>query len=121
MSKYEEMSTVLAHEGYLVEALEQIGYKPEVHKNGAALYGYRGDERPNRLSIIIRRGQLDSASERHRFCARHQRPIPGRRRQLRPRDQVPTKRRWGGYLKPTKSARRWRLRKREAMYFKAEA
>ena len=62
MSKYEEMSTILAHEGYLVEALEQLGYKPEVHKNGAALYGYRGDERPERAHIIIRRRQLDSAS-----------------------------------------------------------
>ena len=62
MSKYEEMSTVLAHEGYLVEALEQMGYKPEVHKKGAALYGYRGDERPEQAHIIIRRRQLDSAS-----------------------------------------------------------
>ena len=62
MSKYEEMSTVLAHEGYLVEALEQMGYKPEVHKNGAALVGYRGDERPEQAHIIIRRRQLDSAS-----------------------------------------------------------
>jgi len=62
MSKYEEMSTILAHEGYLVEALEQMGYKPEVHKNGAALVGYLGDERPEQAHIIIRRRQLDAAS-----------------------------------------------------------
>ena len=62
MSKYDEMITILTHEGYLVEALEQMGYKPEVHKNGAALCGYRGDERPERAHIIIRRRQLDSAS-----------------------------------------------------------
>ena len=62
MSNYQEMSTILAHEGYLVEALEQMGYKPEVHKNGAALVGYRGDERPEKAHIIIRRRQLDSAS-----------------------------------------------------------
>ena len=62
MSNYQEMTTILAHEGYLVEALEQMGYKPEVHKNGAALVGYRGDERPEQAHIIIRRRQLDSAS-----------------------------------------------------------
>jgi hypothetical protein len=45
-----------------VEALEQLGYKPEVHKAGAALYGYLGDKRPERAQIIIRRCQLDSAS-----------------------------------------------------------
>jgi len=62
MSKYEEMSTVLMHEGYLVEALEQIGYKPEVYRDGAALYGYLGDERPEQAHVIIRRRQLNSAS-----------------------------------------------------------
>jgi len=62
MSKYEEMSTVLVHEGYLVEALEQMGYKPEVYRDGAALYGYLGDERPEQAHVIIRRRQLDSAS-----------------------------------------------------------
>jgi len=62
MSKYEEMSTVLVHEGYLVEALEQMGYKPEVYRDGAALYGYLGDERPEQAHVIIRRRQLNSAS-----------------------------------------------------------
>jgi hypothetical protein len=62
MSKYEEMTTVIAHEGYLVEALEQMGYKPEVHNSGASLYGYMGDERPEQAHIIVRRSQLDSAS-----------------------------------------------------------
>jgi len=62
MSKYEEMSTVLMHEGYLVEALEQMGYKPEVYRDGAALYGYLGDERPEQAHVIIRRRQLNSAS-----------------------------------------------------------
>lgn len=62
MSKYEEASTTIAHEGYLVEALQQMGYRPEVHKNGAALVGYMGDERPEQAHVIIRRRQLDSAS-----------------------------------------------------------
>jgi hypothetical protein len=62
MSKYEEFHTVIADETYLIEALEQLGYKPEVHKNGVALYGYMGDERSERANIVIRRTQLDSAS-----------------------------------------------------------
>lgn len=62
MSKYEEMRTVLSHEGYLVEALKQMGYAPEVCTEGTALFGYMGDERPERAHIVIRRRQLDSAS-----------------------------------------------------------
>jgi hypothetical protein len=62
MSKYEEFRTVIADETYLVEALEQLGYKPEVQKSGAPLYGYMGDERSERANVIIRRSQLDSAS-----------------------------------------------------------
>lgn len=62
MSKYEEFRTVIADETYLVEALEQLGYTPEVHKSGAPLYGYMGDERSERANVIIRRSQLDSAS-----------------------------------------------------------
>jgi hypothetical protein len=62
MSKYEEFRTVIADETYLVEALDQLGYRPELHKGGASLFGYIGDERPERAHVIIRRSQLDSAS-----------------------------------------------------------
>ena len=62
MSKYEEFRTVITDETCLVEALEQLGYKPEVHKSSAPLYGYMGDERSERANVIIRRSQLDSAS-----------------------------------------------------------
>ena len=62
MSKYEELATVLTEERYLVEALEQLGYKPEVNKGGATLYGYLGDERPEKAQVIVRRQQLNSAS-----------------------------------------------------------
>ena len=62
MSKYEETVTVLAHEGYLVEALKGLGYRPEVCGEGTALYGYQGDERPERAHVVIRRNQLASAS-----------------------------------------------------------
>jgi hypothetical protein len=62
MSKYDEMRTALSHEGYLIESLREMGYGPEVCPEGAALFGYMGDERSERAQIVIRRRQLDSAS-----------------------------------------------------------
>lgn len=62
MSKYSELRTVLTDERYLVEALRELGYAPEVSREGMALVGYMGDERAEKAHIIIRRRQLDSAS-----------------------------------------------------------
>jgi hypothetical protein len=39
-----------------------MGYRVEVHPQGAALVGYEGRERQEKANIIIRRQQLDSAS-----------------------------------------------------------
>ncbi len=62
MSKYEELRTVLSDEHFLVEGLRELGYNPEVSREGLSLYGYLGDERPEKAHIVIRRRQLDSAS-----------------------------------------------------------
>ena len=62
MSKFEELRTILADERFLVEALRELGYSPEVSHQGMSLYGYLGDERPEKAHIVIRRRQLDSAS-----------------------------------------------------------
>jgi hypothetical protein len=62
MSKYEEMKTTLTEECFLVQALQDLGYSPDVRREGSALYGFQGDERPERAQIVIRRRQLDSAS-----------------------------------------------------------
>lgn len=62
MSKYLEMRTTLTDERYLVEALRELGYDPEVCREGRPLVGYKGDERAERAQIIVRRRQLDSAS-----------------------------------------------------------
>ena len=62
MSKYVEMSTALTVERYLVEALRELGYEPEVCREGKALVGYMGDERAERAQIIIRRRHLHLAS-----------------------------------------------------------
>jgi len=62
MSKYVVLRTVLTDEAHLIGALRDLGYEPEVHPDAAALFGYMGDERPERANIIVRRNQLDSAS-----------------------------------------------------------
>jgi hypothetical protein len=62
VSKYVELRTSVTDERYLVEALGELGYEPEVCHEGRPLVGYRGDERTERAQIIIPRGQLDSAS-----------------------------------------------------------
>jgi hypothetical protein len=62
VSKYLEMRTELKDERYLIEALRELGFEPEVCPEGKPLFGYTGDERPERAQIIIRRRQLDSAS-----------------------------------------------------------
>ena len=62
MSKYVELRTTLTDERYLVEALRELGYEPEVCREGKPLIGYRGDERAERAQIIVRRRQLDAAS-----------------------------------------------------------
>lgn len=62
MSKYEALRTVLSEGQFLVEAIRELGYSPEVSNEGMSLYGYLGDERPEKAHIVIRRRQLDSAS-----------------------------------------------------------
>ena len=62
MSAYGEYETTLYEQKFLVEGLFAMGYTAEVHHQSAPLIGYHGDERPERAHVIIRRAQLDSAS-----------------------------------------------------------
>ena len=62
MSKYSETSTTIRNQSYLVAALTELGYKAEIHADGAALVGYEGRERPERAHVIIRRAQIGPAS-----------------------------------------------------------
>src|SRR5215467_4029941 len=62
MSAYAEYETTLCEQKFLVEGLTAMGYRVEVHAEGVPLIGYHGDERPERAHVIIRRAQLDSAS-----------------------------------------------------------
>ena len=68
MSKYVELRTSLNDERYLVEALRELGYEPEVCPEGRPLVGYVGDQRAERAHVIIPRGQLDSASNEIGFA-----------------------------------------------------
>jgi len=52
----------MCEERFLVEGLAQLGYRVELHAEGATLFGYQGDERKEKAHVIIRRAQLDSAS-----------------------------------------------------------
>ena len=62
MSKYGLLETQIADQKYLIAALGEMGYRVEVHPQGAALVGYEGHERQEKANIIIRRQHLDSAS-----------------------------------------------------------
>lgn len=62
MSNYRELRTRFTDERYLIEALQELGYEPEVCREGKSLTGYLGDKRAERAHVIIPRRQLDSAS-----------------------------------------------------------
>ena len=62
MSAYGEFETTIREQRFLVEGLIEMGYRVETFPEGAALIGYHGDERPERAQVVIRRAQLDSAS-----------------------------------------------------------
>lgn len=62
MSKYLALHTRLTDERFLVEALQELGYEPEVCREGKSLVGYMGDKRVETAHVIIPRRQLDSAS-----------------------------------------------------------
>lgn len=62
MSKYSELRTLLTNERLLVDTLDGLGYSPVCVSGGTSLVGYMGDERTEQATIIIRRNQLNSAS-----------------------------------------------------------
>jgi hypothetical protein len=62
MSKYGTLETEIKEQKYLIAALGEMGYHPEVHLDAAPLIGYEGHERPERAHVIVRRRELDTAS-----------------------------------------------------------
>jgi hypothetical protein len=61
MSKYGVSITELKEEKYLVEALREMGYQPEVHHDAVPLNSYYSEQEPKQANIIIRREQLPGA------------------------------------------------------------
>jgi hypothetical protein len=55
MSKYGIFETTIRDERYLCAALDDMGFKYEVHSEAQPLYGYGGDQRNEKANIIIRR------------------------------------------------------------------
>ena len=63
MSAYSEVKTQFNDGGLLIEALEEMGFKPENHiGNPQRLTGYQGDRRTDVADIIIPRTQVGRAS-----------------------------------------------------------
>ncbi len=61
MSQYEELTTTMSDQQYLVEALTELGYKPEVQHEVTALRGYGGVAWKRPVQVIIPRDQLPGA------------------------------------------------------------
>jgi hypothetical protein len=61
MSKYAVTSTEVKEEKYLVEALREMGYKPEVHSQGDTLNSYYSEQEAKIAHIIIRRSEFPGA------------------------------------------------------------
>lgn len=61
MSKFEELRTTISEGQYLVEALRELGYQPQVDWNGMTLRGYGGAIWPEKAQIVIPRAQLNGS------------------------------------------------------------
>lgn len=61
MSKYAQTVTELREEKYLVGALREMGYHPEVHVQGAKLNSYYSEQEAKVAHVIIRRPELPGA------------------------------------------------------------
>ncbi len=65
MSHYVECKPGFKDREALIEALVAVGFgrdQIEVYEQAAPLYGYRGDERPQRAHIVIRREHVGPAA-----------------------------------------------------------
>ncbi|MGH7307395.1 MAG: DUF1257 domain-containing protein [Candidatus Rokuibacteriota bacterium] len=65
MSEYVVIATVFTEARHLVDALVDLGFPPdtiEAHDGPVTLYGYRGDARPERAEIVIRREYVGRGS-----------------------------------------------------------
>jgi hypothetical protein len=63
MSHFTQLHTKITEVTHLVTALADVGYaEVEVHEAAQPLFGYRGDARPRRAHVIVRRGRVGPAA-----------------------------------------------------------
>lgn len=65
MSHYVECKPGFKDREALIEALVAVGFarsQIEAHQDAVVLYGYRGDERPQRAHVVIRREHVGQAA-----------------------------------------------------------
>lgn len=62
MSEFNVVNVQFKDGDCLVESLQELGYKCEVHESGAHLKGYMGDQRQQVANIIIRKEHIGRAS-----------------------------------------------------------
>lgn len=60
MSAYKKIECDIVDKDTLLEAIDLLGLKTEVFDEPMHLFGYRGDERPEKAEIIIRRQELNN-------------------------------------------------------------
>ncbi|MFC5753714.1 DUF1257 domain-containing protein [Actinomadura rugatobispora] len=71
MSHFTRVRTALREPDLLAAALAAVGFgEVEVHDAPQTLYGYRGDARPERAEVIVRRRHVGSASNDIGFARR---------------------------------------------------
>lgn len=63
MSHYSKIQTKIVERDALCAALKDLGYTNiEVHEQAQGLYGYKGDLRPEKAEVVIRRKYVGHAS-----------------------------------------------------------
>jgi hypothetical protein len=63
MSHFTRVRTTLRDPRVLASALAELGFRDtDVHDSPQALYGYLGDERPQRAEVIVRRRHIGPTS-----------------------------------------------------------
>lgn len=61
MSKYAQVQTSVCEEKYLIEALRELGYHPEIHPEGTKLNRYYSEQEEKTAHVIVRRPELPSS------------------------------------------------------------
>ncbi|MFD0899600.1 DUF1257 domain-containing protein [Actinomadura sediminis] len=63
MSHYTKLRTAITDQDRLVAALNDLGFDHvESHSSPTHLYGYQGDERPEKAEVVVRRRYIGAAS-----------------------------------------------------------